>query len=215
MTCSDARTALGAYALGALDPAERRQVDEHLHGCPACAAELAEFRDLAALLDRVDPEDLQAAPVAPSPDLFARTSAAAVAAGHPRRTRLRARSRTWALAAAVVLAVLGAGAGITVWATGSDEQSASATAGPVQVTVTASPADAGSALEVTVAGMRPGETCRLVAVDRDGNRYEAGDWPVSADGDGTWVGWTDVDPATLAGAVVLGDSGREVARVTF
>jgi hypothetical protein len=115
----------------------------------------------------------------------------------------------------VVLAVLGAGAGITVWATGSDEQTASATAGPVQVTVTASPADAGSALEVTVAGMRPGETCRLVAVDRDGRRHEAGDWPASADGDGTWVGWADVDPATLAGAVILGDGGRELARVTF
>ena len=211
MTCSDATVALGAYVLGALEPAERQQVEEHLRACPACAAELNGFRPLPGLLDRVRPEDLLPVPVAPSPDLFERTAAAAVRTRRPRRLR----SRTWALVAAAVLAVLGLGAGVTVWATGQGEQTASATAGPVRVTVTATPAEEGSALEVTVAGLRPGETCGLVAFDRDGERYDAGSWPASSDGDGTWTGWADVDSGALAGAVVVGAGGRELARVTF
>jgi anti-sigma factor RsiW len=214
VTCSEIKVALGAYVLGALDPVEQRQVEEHVRGCPACAVEQEEFRSLVALLARVEPEDLQAVPVAPSPDLFARTSAAAAAGGY-RRTRSSTRSRTWALVAAVVLAVLGIGAGITVWATGSGGQTASASAGDVRVTVTASEAKSGSALEVTVAGMRPGETCRLLAVDHTGQRHDAGDWPVSDEGDGTWVGWTDLEPDAVVGAVILGHDGREVASVTF
>jgi len=211
VTCSDTSVALGAYVLGALEPAERQQVEEHLRACPACAAELEGFRSLPGLLDRVRPEDLVSVPVAPSPDLFARTAAAAVGTERPRTLR----SRTWALVAAAVLAVLGVGVGVTVWATGQGEQTASATAGPVQVSVTASPARDGSALEVTVAGLRPGETCRVVAVDSDGGRYDAGSWPTSAEGGGTWTGWADVDSGALVGAVILGDGDREVARVTF
>lgn len=213
MTCSDIKVALGAYVLGALDPVEGRKVEEHLRTCPACAAEREEFRSLAALLETVDPDDLRAEPVTLSPDLFARTSAAA--AGRYGRSRPTTRSRTWALVAAVVLAVLGIGAGITVWATDSGGQTASASAGPVRVTVTASEAKSGSALEVTVAGLRPGEICHLMAVDSDGQRHDAGDWPASDAGDGTWVGWTSLEPAAVAGAVILGDGGRELAHVTF
>jgi anti-sigma factor RsiW len=214
VTCSDIKVALGAYVLGALDPVEGRQVEEHLRGCPACAAEQQELRALAALLGTVDPDDLRAEPVALSPDLFARTSAAA-AAGKYGRSGPSIRSRTWALVAAVVLAVLGIGAGITVWATGSGGQTASASAGPVRVTVTASEAKSGSALEVTVAGLRPGEVCHLMAVDHDGQRHDAGDWPASKAGDGTWVGWTKLEPDAVAGAVILGHGGRELAHVTF
>jgi len=211
MTCDDVRIDLGAYVLGALTPDERRRVDEHLRDCPACADEHEELRPLAAQLGRVDPDDLEPVTVTPSADLFDRMSAAAV--GQKRTRPLR--SRTWALAAAVVLAVLGVGAGVTVWVTGSSGQTASATAGPVRVTVTATGEGDGVALDVTVAGLRPGETCRIVAVDHDGKRHDAGDWPVSDTGDGRWVGWADVEPATLAGAVILGDGGRELARVTF
>ena len=77
---------LGAYVLGALSPEERRRFEEHLDGCALCAAELAEFADIPALLDRVRPEDLQPVAVTPSPELFDRVSAAARVA----RTRRRA-----------------------------------------------------------------------------------------------------------------------------
>ena len=79
MTCPGPDVAgLGAYVLDALDPEERHRVEEHIAACPACAAELAEFRSLPALLDRVRPEDLEPVSVAPSPDLFARTAAAII-----------------------------------------------------------------------------------------------------------------------------------------
>ena len=77
MTCPDVATDLGAYVLGALEPGERRRIEEHLQRCPSCSAELAEFAGLPELLDRVDPADLTPAAVAPSPELFARMSAAA------------------------------------------------------------------------------------------------------------------------------------------
>ena len=73
MTCPGPEvTGLGAYVLGALEPGERRRVEEHVDGCPFCTAELVEFRALPALLDRVTPEDLHPVSVTPSPELFAR-----------------------------------------------------------------------------------------------------------------------------------------------
>jgi anti-sigma factor RsiW len=238
VTCPHAAADLGAYVLGALDPEERRRVEEHVAVCPVCAAELAEFRSLPALLDRVRPEDLRPVTVEPSPDLFARVSAAAGVTGR-RRVRLsrvrgprtrgartrgprargprtgRSRARIWALAAAAVLAVLGAGVGVVVWGSDAADQSSTASAGPVHATVTAIPAQEGLALDVTVAGLRPGETCRLVAVDRDGGRHPAGEWPVSGEGDGRWRGWADLDRGALTAVVLLGDGGRELVRVPF
>ncbi len=41
---------LGAYALDAVDPYERDQVEAHLRTCPRCRAEVAEHREVAALL---------------------------------------------------------------------------------------------------------------------------------------------------------------------
>ena len=205
MTCPDASADLGAYVLGALEPEERRRIDDHLRRCPACAAELAEFSGLPALLDRVDPSDLGSRGVTPSPDLFARMSAAAAP---------RARARTWALVAAVVLTVLGIG-GVAVWLAGSGEQTVTATAGAVRATVTASTVDDGSALDVAVAGMRPEEICHLVAVDVAGGRHPAGDWPASEAGDGRWQGWADVDRGALAEVVLVGDGGRELVRLPF
>ena len=34
--CAEVRLSLGAYVLGALDPADRSRVDTHLAGCPEC-----------------------------------------------------------------------------------------------------------------------------------------------------------------------------------
>jgi anti-sigma factor RsiW len=206
VTCREAEADLGAYVLGALEPGERRRFEEHLAACPACAEELAEFEALPALLDRVDPADLTPVAVTPSPELFARMSAAAAP---PSRFRVRA----VALVAAALLAVLGVG--ITVWATGSPDQTVTATAGAVRATVTVSQVDQGSALDVTVAGMHPNERCSLVAVSRDGTRHAAGEWPASPSGGGTWRGWADVDRDDLAAVILVGDGDRELVRAVF
>lgn len=208
MTCLDVSLDLGAYVLGALDPDERRRVEEHLARCPECAVELAEFAGLPAMLDRVRPSDLSPVAVTPSPELFARMTAAA-------RPPSRLRSRTWALVAAAVVALAGIGVGVGVWAHGAGDQTVTASAGSVQATVTASATDHGSALVVSVAGMKPHETCQLVAVGRDGVRHAAGEWPASAAGDGTWRAWTEVDRSDLTAVVLVGDGGRELVRALF
>ena len=48
--CREIRQALGVYVLGAIDPAERAQVDEHLASCPGCREDLAGLAGLPAML---------------------------------------------------------------------------------------------------------------------------------------------------------------------
>lgn len=45
-----ARALLGAYALDAVDQAERQQVEAHLEDCAACRRELARLREAADML---------------------------------------------------------------------------------------------------------------------------------------------------------------------
>src|SRR5689334_24320321 len=49
-TCSYSMQ-LSAYHDGELSPSEREQLERHVAACPACAAELEQFRRLSALLD--------------------------------------------------------------------------------------------------------------------------------------------------------------------
>ena len=48
-----------AYVLGALSPAERREYEEHLAGCPACQTAISEVAGLPGLLAQVAPEDAE------------------------------------------------------------------------------------------------------------------------------------------------------------
>ena len=211
MTCPETAPSLGAYVLRALDPAERQRFEDHLKHCAVCTAELAEFAPLPAMLDRVRPEDLQPVAVTPSPELYDRVSAAV----RREQTRPR-RTRRWLLVAAAVLAVIGVGTGVVVWSTGSEgSDTVTVSDGPVRATVSARPGNDGSVLEVTVAGLRPGETCRMVAVDADGDDHPAGEWPVSPDGDGRWRGWADVPRTSLREVVLYGDGDRQLVRAAF
>jgi hypothetical protein len=67
--CTDVRTALGVYVLGALDPGERSQVEAHLERCPACRDELAGMAGLPAMLGRVDEAQLDRV-AGPPPELL-------------------------------------------------------------------------------------------------------------------------------------------------
>src|SRR6266566_313369 len=51
--CREIKQALGVYVLGAIDPAERAQVEEHLATCADCREELASLAGLPALLRKV------------------------------------------------------------------------------------------------------------------------------------------------------------------
>ena len=117
------------------------------------------------------------------------------------------------LIAAAVLALVGVGTGAIVWANSQGSDTVTASAGSVHATLAVTGQEQGTLLELTVDGLRPGETCRMVAVDDHGEWYTAGEWPVSANGDGTWRGWADVPRDELTEVVVYGEGDRELVRL--
>ena len=210
MSCPRTPSDLGAYVLGALSPEERRHFEEHLDGCALCAAELAEFADIPALLDRVRPEDLQPVAVTPSPELFDRVSAAA--RGHSGCGP--SRRRRWLLVAAAVLALLGVGHRRDRV---GDQPGERHRDGVVRAGARDAGGDRAGGGDGARADRRRPPARRDVPHGRrrrpTGEWYPAGDWAVSADGDGTWRGWADVQRDDLREVVVYGEGDRELVRL--
>ncbi|MGN6324675.1 zf-HC2 domain-containing protein [Pseudolysinimonas sp.] len=99
----------GAYVLGALSSAERREYEAHLETCDRCRVAVADLSGLPGLLGRVDPERArtllevevaEAAVPPPSVDLVSR-----IEAGERRR-----RMRSWRVVAGVAAAAVVVGA---------------------------------------------------------------------------------------------------------
>ena len=83
--CAEIRLALGVYVTGAVSPAERAPVDEHLTVCRQCRDELAGLAGLPGLLSRVALHETEGAaggtpPVAPWTTVTARDAATNVSA---------------------------------------------------------------------------------------------------------------------------------------
>lgn len=99
------RDLAAAYALGALAPEEARRFEAFLAGSPETQREVAEYRDVAALLA------LDGGEAAPSGDLRRRVLArVAETKGVPLRPpRARGRAALWVALAASLTAVLGLG----------------------------------------------------------------------------------------------------------
>ncbi|HXW45200.1 MAG TPA: zf-HC2 domain-containing protein, partial [Streptosporangiaceae bacterium] len=108
------RQLLGVYVVGAIDPAERGQVDEHLTECQGCRDELALLAGLPAMLSRVPAADVAAMGGSvislpghdePSPELLDSLL---------RRVAGRRRTRMWRAVAAVAAAAVIAAGGTAV-----------------------------------------------------------------------------------------------------
>ncbi len=111
--CREIKQALGVYVLGAIDPAERALVDEHLSSCQECREELASLAGLPAMLRKVpivEAERLAAAEQ--DPELAGVPSAELLTSLIARTANVRRmhRWRTVAAAAAVAIVALGGGA---------------------------------------------------------------------------------------------------------
>ncbi|MDQ1510230.1 MAG: hypothetical protein QOG50_2074 [Actinomycetota bacterium] len=175
--CRDLRGALGAAALGGIDPADDIALRAHLDGCAACRAELRELTLVAQALAAVPLSAVDAAPAEPSGALGSRVLerlARERDAMRSRRVR-RAFVGAGALAsvAAVVIAallVVGSGsgsAGTRVVLPGVGGESATATA-------TLRPAPAGTEVEMRVTGLHRGDYYWLWVTDDNGKRLPAG-----------------------------------------
>jgi hypothetical protein len=212
VTCAAAEESLGALVLGALDPAERDQVQAHVRDCPSCSAVLAELAPLPGLLHRVD---LAAHTAPPPPELLERALGEARAAEPPvaparRRRRLPVALALAAAAAAVVLVVS------TVLSAGPASVVVSATSPTTAVTarVVLTPTDAGTQLALTLTGVEAGQHCRLVAVSRDGAREVAATWVANYEGEAAVTGTTAVSRADLARLEVTTPEGGTLVELT-
>lgn len=209
MSHADLRLALGAYVLGALEPAERAELAAHLEDCARCRAEVAEFAPLPGLLRRLTPDE-------------ARTSAEPVPVGPLRgavavATRRR-RVRRWRLVAvaATVAVVGGIGAAVVVEQdTGPAGETISATDPGTGVHASAilRQTASGTKIALTMQGVRAGEHCRLVTIARDGRRQVSGSWRAAYDGDVVVDVATDLEPSQLARLQVTTLAGRPLVEI--
>ena len=195
--CREVRHALGVYVLGAIDPGDRAEVDEHLGACADCREELASLAGLPALLRRVPTAEAQRLAVADPADpateekppdellqsLLARTA----------QTRRVRRWRELAAAAAVVVLALGAGAaGASLLRSSPPAQPSVQAQGPhwhevsstsaltgARMTVRYAPMPGGTTMAVRVGGIRPGTVCQLQVTDSRGHHWVVGGWRVN------------------------------------
>lgn len=181
------REALGAYVLGALDPAERQAVEAHLAGCATCRDEVARLSALPQLLGRLSPEEAEGDRLLPSPGLAPRIAAAAA----EEAVRLQRQVRRWrrATAAASAAAVLA----LVLVATDPFDGGTDL-APPLVATVEGVAADAtgtagrasayawewGTTVELELADLPARDRYVVITVADDGRREQAGTWGPTA-----------------------------------
>ena len=214
--CAEARTSLGVYVLGAIDPAERGLVDAHLATCRDCRDELAGLAGLPALLARVNPDEISriraddaGRPMAsddPPEELLGTVLGLADA------RRRRNRWRYLSAAAAVAAIAGGLFAGLSSATSTTITKTDVVTAGPgTWETVTATNAATGvastvayskelwgNAFQVLVHDIPVGTTCQLWVVHPDGTETEVAAWTTARDEGKVWYAGS---MASTAGAI--------------
>jgi hypothetical protein len=219
---------LGAFALGALEDPEARQVAEHLVECADCRAQFDELKSMREVLGEIPPEAFLDGPPEDA-DLLLPRILRRIDQEKAAKRRKRALTVS-AAAAAVALAALGGGILI---GRDSDAQPTVSAAGPATARVpgtqqltgsdagaklaaTVVPADGWVWVHASVSGLPPGQKCRLVVVSRTGDTEIAGSWlslanPAStARLDGTAL----VAPADVAAVEVQNLAGHVFVRAS-
>ncbi|HEV2374284.1 MAG TPA: zf-HC2 domain-containing protein [Streptosporangiaceae bacterium] len=222
--CRHAREALGVYVLGAIDPAERASVDEHLATCASCREELASLAGMPALLRRIPNSEAERL-LAAGQDDYGDVPPPELLHGLLARASAVKRARRWqrlAAAAAVAILALGGGAALVnaaksgpggpsphiAWAHIASSYNPATRA---KLTVKAEPESWGTLMDVQALGVAPGATCRLAVLDSAGHWWPAGSWRAEQYSDQSgWfpasaaVPWHDVQAfELLAGNQVL------------
>jgi hypothetical protein len=232
MTCP--RTiALGAYVLGALDRGERAELEKHLETCGVCREELDRLAPLPGLLSRLtvseaevldvaepEPAELDPAEVDPAEPRPAETSAPLEralfeVARERRRSRLM---RTAAVAAALVLAAVAVIGGPLLDEDGGDTPAPlTAAASDIRTGVHGaaelSREPWGTRVELSLAGVRPGEHCRLVARAAGGRSEVAATWRAGYLGKAEVPGAVSIPPERLRSLDVVTADDRVLVRM--
>ncbi len=211
---SDLQRSLGAYVLGALEPAERGALDAHLTGCAACREELASYAGLPALLSRVSLEEATDGPGRPPPTLLPRV----LSAVERERDRGARRLRLWQAATA---AVTGAAAVAVLLMVGPGSTGRAPTARPLaalqgvsatgQLTLESRPW--GTAVHLRLHDLPPAPSYTAWAVDDAGTRTAVATWGPTGDGSAEVTGATALPPAGLRSLTIFTGDGRPLFRL--
>jgi len=209
---AEARLALGALVLGALEPAERAVVEAHVATCSACTRELAQLAVLPGLLARLSLEQAESvSPGRPDPpdELLERLLASAGA----RRSYAR-RIASWT-AAAVAVAAGVAWLVVAGPLAGAEREpvvvvDARDTTSNVWGKITLSPTPNGTRVALDLTGVRPGEDCELIAWTADGRKEVASTWQATYQGEATVTGSTSLPLADIAGLTIKTPDGRRL-----
>jgi predicted anti-sigma-YlaC factor YlaD len=196
--CRDWRVALGAAALGQLDPAEEIGLRAHLDGCPECRAELRELTAVANALASVPVENITSAAAEPSDALAGRILGRVALERGVRRNRRTRRvaagvSSFVAAAAAVIAVVLFVGGG-----TSPGTRVVIPGVGHATATATLTSASAGTEIDMKVAGLKPGHYYWLWLTGEGEKRMGAG----------TFKGTTGQAELKLTAAIPLSEADR-------
>ncbi|MFC4855005.1 anti-sigma factor family protein [Actinophytocola glycyrrhizae] len=189
------RAQLGAYALGALDPVEARQVHEHLTTCVDCQREVNELMMIRRALDQVPPEAFVDGPPE-NGDLLLRRTLRQVRTETPEAPRRRL-SAGFAVAAAVAVAVALGGGVLLGRETVSTPVAQSPTSTLPSNARLAAATDPGTGTSMNIAmeprkgwvwvnanvrGLAAGLHCEMYVVAENGEEILAGGWLVSEEG---------------------------------
>jgi Putative zinc-finger len=205
-----------AYVLGGLDESDRAAFEAHLETCADCRARVAEARaghQLLAGLALDDIEDVGAPPDTVLPGLLRAA----------KRQRERRRWLTTSLAA--VAAACAVALTVVLWPAGSGSPS-----GPVARAFTAvrpSPVDATGKLVAKKWGTEIDLRCRysdghieryvpykLVVVDDQGQKHDAGSWTLVPDKEITFTGGTAVRIPDIAKVQITLETGQPILQLT-
>jgi hypothetical protein len=199
-SCREIRQALGVYVLGAIEPAERALVDEHLATCPDCREELASLAGLPAMLRKVpvvEAERLAASDTALDGELPSDEMLESLVARTANVRRIHRRRRV-AAAAAVIVVALGGGAAVATalqpsaprvvapklvaWhmATGTGP------APGVHLTVRYRQVPGGTVIEARATGLRPGTRCQFQVTDATHTAWPLGGWVEESGKSSAW-----------------------------
>jgi Putative zinc-finger len=211
-------TSLGAYVLGALDPGDRQDTEQHLRGCALCRDELVRMAPLPGLLGLVSLSDLVTieaepwavdlpAPLTPTPTV------------NRRWTRF---AGTAAAVAAMVLGVIVAGRVVmddpaspaqeaTAPATSTWSTAPGSTTGRIDASAVLSDRAWGTDIDLAMADLPIGQRCRLVVRSVDGRAETAGWWTTGYDSTAEIPASTSIDLAAIDRLEVVRADGQVLA----
>jgi hypothetical protein len=225
MTCHDARPLLGVYVLGKADPVDQALVEAHVDDCPACRDELKELAGIRGLLALVPASAVAGSdgqPGMPRASVRVGTSPSQLPRLLAAAAEVRARRRRRSLVAvAVLLLVLGSGFLATARyfttprpPTAEATWVATDTTSGTRAALQLEPQPAGTAIGLTLSGVRAGTRCSLVVTARDGSTTSAASWQADHSGTATVTGFTATQLDQIRDVAIVTSTGRTLARIT-